>query len=183
MTSPDQQVANQLANIEKSTGRSLSEWSEIIQGSGLDKHGQLVSMLKQQYGLGHGNANLLVVKAREAVAGGPAGKDALVDSHYSGRNAGLRPLYDAVLAKVREFGDDVEVAPKKAYVSLRRRKQFGQLGPAAGQLEVGLNLPRREPTERLRPTSGMATHRVRISDRADVDAELLGWLRDAYEQA
>ena len=87
------------------------------------------------------------------------------------------------MALVRGFGDDVELAPKKAYVSLRRRKQFGQVGPASGQLEVGVNLPGTEPTERLRPTSGMATHRVRIADASGLDDELIGWLREAYDRA
>jgi len=68
-------------------------------------------------------------------------------------------------------------------VSLRRDKQFGQVGPAAGLLEVCLNLPGRDGTDRLKPTSGMATHRVRIADGSGLDDELLGWLREAYERA
>ena len=104
-------------------------------------------------------------------------------SQYAGRNEPLRPAYDAVVALVRGFGDDVELAPKKAYVSLRRRKQFGQVGPASGQLEVCLNLPGKEPTERLTPISGMATHRVRIADSSGLDDELIGWLREAYDRA
>ena len=87
------------------------------------------------------------------------------------------------MAAVRAFGDDVELAPKKAYVSLRRRKQFGQVGPASGQLEVCVNLPGHPGTERLKPTSGMATHRVRIPDSSGLDEELIGWLREAYERA
>jgi predicted transport protein len=183
MSSIEQQTAKQLANIERSTGRSLAEWTAIIEQSGLEKHGQLVAMLKDQYGLGHGNANLLVSKAREAVAGGALSDSQLIDSHYAGRNARLRALYEAVLARVQTFGSDIELDAKKTYVSLRRRKQFGQVGPAAGQLEVGLNLPGKEPTERLRPTSGMATHRVRIGDAAGIDDELIGWLREAYDRA
>ncbi len=41
----------------------------------------------------------------------------------------------------------------------------------------------REPTDRLKPTSGMATHRVRIADPSGLDDELIGWLREAYERA
>ncbi|HEY6607954.1 MAG TPA: DUF4287 domain-containing protein [Candidatus Limnocylindria bacterium] len=183
MSTVDEQIANQVANIEKTSGKSLAEWIDIVRASGLEKHGQAVAMLKSDYGMGHGNANLVVIKAREADAGGPTTDDDLVASHYAGKNASLRPTYDAVIAAVGEFGTDIELAPKKTYVSLRRRKQFGSVGPAAGQLEVCVNLPGNAPTERLRPTTGMATHKVRIPDASGLDAELLGWLREAYERA
>lgn len=183
MASIDEQIRNQIANIEASSGRSLAEWIEVVRASGLEKHANAVAMLKADHGLGHGNANLIVIKAREAAAGGAASEDELVEAQYAGRHAGLRPAYEAVVAAVREFGDDVELAPKKAYVSLRRRKQFGQVGPASGQLEVGVNLPGHPGSERLKPTSGMATHRVRIDDASGLDEELLGWLREAYERA
>ena len=88
-----------------------------------------------------------------------------------------------MIAAVGTFGGDVELAPKKTYVSLRRRKQFGQVGPASGQLEVCVNLPGHPGTERLKPTSGMATHKVRIADAGELDAELIGWLREAYDRA
>jgi predicted transport protein len=183
MPSIDEQIATQIANIERSTGRSLGEWIEIVRASGLDKHGQQVSMLKADHGLTHGNANLIAIKAREAAAGGPADAVALVESHYAGRNSHLRPLYDAVVSEVRRFGDDVELAPKKSYVSFRRSKQFGSAGPAAGQLEVCLNLPGKPATGRLTPITGMATHRVRIADPSALDDELIGWLREAYDRA
>jgi predicted transport protein len=183
MTSVEEQIQAQIVNIERATGRSLADWIAIVRASGIEKHGPAVAMLKADHGLGHGNANLIVTRARDAEAGGVPGADALVAAHYAGRNASLRPAYDAVVELVRGFGDDVELAPKKTYVSLRRRRQFGQVGPSAGQLEVGLNLPGTEPTDRLRPTSGMATHRVRIADASELDEELAGWLREAYDRA
>ncbi len=183
MSSAEEQVATQVANLERATGRRLDEWIAVVHASGLEKHGEAVAMLKRDHGIGHGNANLIVIRAREAATGGPPSGEALIDAQYAGRYAALRPLYDAVIDRVRAFGSDVELAPKKAYVSLRRRKQFGQVGPAAGQLEVCVNLPGVKPTARLRPTSGMATHRVRISASEELDEELVGWLRDAYERA
>jgi predicted transport protein len=183
MSSVDEQIANQVANIERTTGKSLAEWIAIVRDSGITKHGEAVAMLKSAHGLGHGNANLLVIKAREADAGGPASDAELVESQYAGRNAGLRPAYEAVIAAVGAFGGDVELAPKKAYVSLRRRKQFASVGPAAGQLEVCLNLPGNAPSDRLKATTGMATHKVRIADASGLDPELLGWLREAYDRA
>jgi predicted transport protein len=182
MSTIGQQIATQIANIEKSSGRSLDEWIGIVRESGLEKHGQILAMLKER-GLTHGNANLVAIKAREAASGGSLSDDQLIASHYTGKNEALRPLYDDVVARVRTFGSDIELDPKKTYVSLRRRKQFGQVGPAAGQLEVCVNLPGREPTARLKATSGMATHKVRISDASEIDDELVGWLREAYEQS
>ena len=183
MSTVEEQIANQVANLERSSGKRLAEWMELVRSSGIEKHAQAVAWLKAEHGLGHGNANLVVIKTREADAGGAATDDDLVASHYVGRHAGLRGAYEAVVAAVKGFGPDVELAPKKAYVSLRRRKQFGQVGPAAGRLEVCVNLPGTAATDRLRPTSGMATHRVRIADASELDDELIGWLREAYERA
>ncbi|MEP7159390.1 MAG: DUF5655 domain-containing protein [Chloroflexota bacterium] len=183
MSTIEQQTAKQIANIERSTNRTFAEWISLINSSGQEKHGQIVAWLKSEHGLTHGNANLLAIKAREIVGGRAPTSSDLVDSHYSGRNASLRPLYEQVIATINGFGTDIKFAPKKTYVSLRRKKQFAIVGPAAGQLEVGVNLPGKQPTDRLKPTEGMATHKVRIADSAGLDEELVGWLREAYEGA
>nr|MBA4170224.1 DUF4287 domain-containing protein [Chloroflexota bacterium] len=47
-----------------------------------------VAKLKAEHGLGHGNANLIVMKAREALTGATSGEE-LIESHYTGRNAHL----------------------------------------------------------------------------------------------
>ncbi len=183
MPSLDEQEANQIANIERATGRSLPEWIALIQSSGAEKHAQMVSWLKDQHGLTYGNANLLAIKARQAAAGGATSDADLIESHYAGKNAALKPLYAALVAKVNELGSDVEIDPKKSYVSLRRKKQFSTVGPAAGQLEIGVNLPGVASTPRLKATTGMCTHKLRINDAAGVDAELVGWLQEAYDRA
>ena len=43
MASVEDQINNQIANIERSTGRSLAEWIETVRASGLAKHGQVVA--------------------------------------------------------------------------------------------------------------------------------------------
>jgi len=138
----------------------------------------------------HGNANLIAVHARSAAGGapaldGPGDGDALVDAQYAGEKAALRPLYDALLKAVRAFGDDVEVPPKKTYVSLRRAKQFAIVQPTTKtRLDVGINLKGATPGGRLEASgsfNGMVSHRVRVEAPGHVDAELVGWLRRAYE--
>ncbi|HNJ44463.1 MAG TPA: DUF4287 domain-containing protein, partial [Acidobacteriota bacterium] len=60
MTDVAKAMATQLANIEKRSGKSLAELAQIIQASGLSKHGEIRDMLKRDLGLGHGDANTLV---------------------------------------------------------------------------------------------------------------------------
>ncbi len=182
MASPDEQIRNQIRNIEEATRRSMDEWIALVRSSGHQKHGAILAWLKAEHGFTHGNANRVALEALRGPAA-PEG-DALVDQIYSGPKATLRPLHDRVIALASGLGDDVQQSPKQAYVALRRSKQFGTVGPASGgRLEIGLNLKGVEPGARLEPSTGMCTHRVRISDAAELDAELLGWLREAYERA
>ena len=76
--------------------------------------------------------------------------------------------------------------PKKGYLSLRRKKQFAMLGPASkGRVEVGLNMKGVQGTERLQEMSpgGMCQYKVFLADPAEVDAELVSWIRQAYDSA
>ena len=183
MASPEEMAESMIRNLEAKTGRNLAGWLAITRASGLEKHGAIVKLLKQQHGVTHGFASLIAQKSLAEDRPEAGGND-LVAAQYAGPKAGLRPIYDAVISAVREFGADVEVSPKKAYVSLRRNKQFGLVQPSTRtRLDVGLNLRGTEPTPRLEPSgsfNAMCSHRVRLTDAKQVDAELLGWLRQAY---
>ena len=181
MATLDDAVRTQIRNIEQSTGRSMAEWVELAGTSGVSKHGEIVSWLKTEHGFSHGNANLVALTAKRGVV--IAGDDGL-DAIYAGAKAPLRPLHDRVVALARTFGTDIELAPKQSYVALRRSKQFGTVGPASGgRLEIGLNLKGVDPTDRLEATTGMCTHRVRLGSPDEFDAEVEGWLREAYDRA
>lgn len=83
-------------------------------------------------------------------------------------------------------GSDFEVAPKKTYVSYRRKKQFCTVGPATGsRVDVGINMKGVSGTERLDvlPAGQMCQYKVRVTSVERVDAELVGWLRQAYDAA
>ena len=176
----DPAVATMAANLAEKTGRSLYGWVELVRAQGIEKHGQIISYLKSEHGMTHGYANFVATHVRYE----PTTDDALVAAQYSGAKAGLRPTYEAALGAATGLGADVDVAPKKTYVSLRRRKQFALIKPATStRVEVGLNLRGVPGTARLVPTSGMCTHLVRIASPDEVDDELRGWLAAAYERA
>ncbi|MGW0981464.1 DUF4287 domain-containing protein [Streptomyces xiamenensis] len=52
--------ASYFPSIEKTYGRPIAEWKTLLHASPLAKHGELVSWLKAEHGLGHGHANALV---------------------------------------------------------------------------------------------------------------------------
>lgn len=177
----DKALATQLANIEKRTGKTLAQLTRIIASSKLAKHGEIVAMLKNDLGMGHGDATTLVHHVKKAAA--PAHEGDVLDTIYAGSKAALRPVHDALMAGIGKFGP-FEVAPKKGYVSLRGKKQFATIGPATNtQVEVGLNMRGVKGTSRLveQKPGGMCQYKVRLSAPAEVDAELIGWIRQAYD--
>ena len=123
---------------------------------------------------------MLVVRAEQS----PDAEADPVDVMYSGPKAGLRPLYDLLIDTAPSLGTDVEIAPKKATVSLRRAKQFALITPATkDRIDLGLNLPGAPGPGALVVTTGMCTHKVGLRSADEVDDELVGWLRQAYDRA
>jgi len=47
-------------SIEKKYGKTIAEWQGIIANCGVTKHMEIVKVLQQEHGLGHGHANALV---------------------------------------------------------------------------------------------------------------------------
>ena len=108
-----------------------------------------------------------------------------LDAIYSGAKAQLRPLHETVMKAIGALGP-CEQAPKKTYISLRRRKQFAMLGPATKDLvELGLNVKNLPPHPRLKalPPGGMCQYTVRLGSAGEVDDALVGWIRAAYDAA
>ena len=174
-------------NLQEKTGKSMSEWLKITVGSDLEKHGQILKYLKTEHGVSHGFANSIALATLDARKGGPGSADDLVEAQYSGTKTGLLPIYEALIEVVKGFGTELEIAPKKANVSLRRKKQFAIIQPSTRtRVDVGINLKGDAVTDRLETSgsfSAMMSHRVRLSNVDDVDKELTSWLRSAYDRA
>ena len=190
MSSLDKARETQLRNIETKTGKTLEELRAVIAESGLEKHTAIRDMLKTKLGLGHGDANALVHFALSsdgqsaAEASGATTEDVLGEI-YTGNKAHLRPIHDKILASIGGFGS-FENVPKKGYMSLRRKKQFAMVGPATkDRVEVGLNMKGVPETPRLavQPPGGMCQYKVKLTSPAEVDAELIAWIKQAFDAA
>ena len=186
--SPEEMAAAMVANMKSKTGKTLEQWLAIAKKAGAEKHGQIVKALKTDHGLTHGYANLVAHKLLHSDAGSKAadGTD-LVAAQYSGPKADLKPIYDAVIKAATALGKDVEIAPKKTYVSLRRNKQFAIVQPSTRtRVDLGINLKGERAAGRLEKSgsfNAMVSHRVRLEKPADVDKEVKAWLKKAWTEA
>jgi hypothetical protein len=192
MADPQAALLTQLRNIQTRTGQSIAALQKAAQASGLAKHGERRSWLMERYQLGYGDANTVVTligKLPTGLDGAPVAPAApqgdALDAIYSGAKAGLRPLHDAVMMVIASLGP-FETAPKKTYISLRRKKQFAMVGPATKEaIEIGLNAKDLPPHARLKlqPPASMCQATTRITSAAEIDATLKGWLQQAYDAA
>lgn len=169
-------------NLEAKTGKSVADWLKIVAASGLEKHGEKVALLKSEHGMGHGYANMVVQIGNKDSSLNRDGDD-LLESQYQGKE-NLRPIYEKLAGLAEGLGSDVELSPKKAGVSLRRKKQFALIEPKTKtRVDIGINLKGHPGTDRLKPVKGMCTHVVGLTDPQEVDAELAKWLEEAYTAA
>ncbi|MCA9063059.1 MAG: DUF4287 domain-containing protein [Planctomycetaceae bacterium] len=186
MNQIDKAVETQLRNLQTRCGKSLEELFAIIRKSGLSRHGEIRDMLKRDLEMGHGDANTLVhvFRAEQEEGGDEAPADPL-DSIYTGKKAHLRPLHEKLMAAVNPLGS-FEIAPKKTYVSLRRKKQFAMIGPATQtRIDVGLNVKGLGQSDRLieLPAGQMCQYKVQVTGLDDIDRELIDWIHAAFDAA
>lgn len=180
------QIATMEANILAKTGQPFTHWVQLARAQKLEKHGLIVKYLKTEHGITHGYANLIAHEALQSAAS-HQDEDDLVAGQYAGEKSALKPIYDKLMKEIQKFGADVEVAPKKTYVSLRRKKQFALIQPSTKtRLDVGINLKSKPAGGRLEASgsfNAMVSHRVKLESAADANAEVIAWLKEAYEAA
>jgi len=173
-----------LDNIKAKTGKTPEDFRALAKAKGLTKAGEIVAWLKQDFGLGYGHAGAIwqVIGHADDVKASP---DARLAKLFAGKKVVWRKSYDALATKIAKFGPDVEVAPNLTYINLcRGSKKFAIVQIMAERLDIGIKLKGVKPTERLEAAGSwntMVTHRVRISDPKQINAEVLARLNQAYD--
>ncbi len=107
-------------------------------------------------------------------------------AQYTGAKAVLRPIFDALAAELRALGADVRIEGRSTYVPFVRGRQFAAVASAtAKRVDVGLRITDAAESSRLSSAKapGQATHKVSLTAVGQVDAELIGLIRRAYEQS
>jgi hypothetical protein len=177
-----------LDTIKKQTGMDPADFRAAAVAQGLlaegVKTGEIVAWLAADYGLGRGHAMAIVATLRPTRAADTT--DDPVAAHFTGAKAHWRATFDRLVSSAGEFGP-VAIAPTNSYIGLTKgRAKFAIVAVTADRLDVGIKLKGTEPTDRVEAAgswNSMVTHRVRLTDPAQLDVELLDWLRRAYEAA
>jgi len=178
----DKALQTMINNMPEKTGKSLDEWKSILKPKAFAKHSEGVNFLKKEHGVTHGFANTIVTLSKEE----NHSVDDLVTNQYKGKET-LLPIYEKLLSVIKPFGNDITITPKKTSVSVIRKRQFVLIKPATKtRIDLGLKIKDKPITDRLGnsgPFGSMCTHRVQLTDVKEVDKELIGWLKEAYEKA
>lgn len=176
-----------LDTIKAKTGKTVADFRKLAAQKKLTTYKDMMAWLKTDFGLGHGHANviaLLILKPEKFTAGA----DTKLDTLFKGEKSKWRKPYEALAAKLVKFGSDVKLSPNNSYINLLRgNKKFGIVQvSAAERLDVGIKLKGTPPVGRLESAkswNAMVTHRVRVNNPKGLNAELLKWLKQAYEAA
>jgi hypothetical protein len=179
-----------LDTIKARTGLGPAEFIELARAKGFlvdgQKAGPVQAWLKDDYGLGPGHSMALVSIFRDEVVP-PASNEAKIEKQFAGAKAVWQLAYDELMATVMHFGPDVSVAATDTYISiLRGKNKFAIVATTATRMDVGLKLKGTPPTDRFAASgtwNSMVTHRVQLFEGAEIDDQLKGWLRDAYDRA
>ena len=176
-----------LRNLKERTGRDLEEWIRIVKKSGPATEKERAAWLKQEHGFTTNYAGWVAERAGGSRGSADYDPDALVETLFSGKKAGLRPIYDHLLKLAFGIAEDVRVSPGKTMVPFYRKHVFAQAKPATNtRIDVGFALKDLEPTGKLISTGGFGkgdriTHRIPVASVEEIDKEVKKWLKHAYE--
>ena len=109
---------------------------------------------------------------------------ATVEEHFNGKPDELRAAYDQLVALTEAFGP-VQQDAKKTSIHLNRKTAFA--GVAVRKSCIVLTIKSDRPITNPRIFKSEQTsakryhHEVKVTGVSDLDAELKGWLKAAYD--
>jgi hypothetical protein len=165
------------------TGEDVQAWNRRIAAANLPDDPALRSWLAEQGVTGYSQA-LLVWERFGYPDFLTAGAGELIEAQYADRPQ-LRPVLDAVLAALPALGP-ATVQARKTLVSLvGPRRTFAVVqATTKNRVDLGLRLDNEKPGGRLLAARdiGAANLRIPLTGPGDIDEEVLGWLRRAYDE-
>jgi predicted transport protein len=176
-----------ISDLPGKTGHDLTYWIGLLETYGPARGEERVLWLKEKHRLGHWQAQTIVYESEKREDHRALSDEKLADAQYAGDKAHLEPIYDRLVRAARNLGGDVGIQPRKTYVSLIRERQFAIIQASTRtRVDLGLALPGRKSRGRLKNAGNLGsdriTHKVSLAHPQEVDEEVIGWLKEAYEK-
>ncbi|MGQ0615484.1 MAG: DUF5655 domain-containing protein [Acidimicrobiia bacterium] len=106
-----------------------------------------------------------------------------LDEYFATGPERERPIFEAVMAHLDTVGP-VHVEPLSVGIFLKRAQRFAELRPMTRWVALSFGLPRQVRSSRIArkviPYGGRFHHVVNLQGPDDVDADVRGWLTEAY---
>lgn len=185
-------VASSMEKLKERSGKTLEEWIEYVKKNGPSTEAERRTWLKNTHGIQTTYATWIAERAAgKGWEDSDPEKYLQTAEHYVEemfeKKPALKPLYDKLLEVGFSIAKDVKACPCKTIVPLYRNHVFAELKPSTKtRLDLGFALRDMPAQGRLIDTGGFAkkdriTHRIPISSLEDIDAEVIKWLKKAYE--
>ena len=107
-----------------------------------------------------------------------------VHNHFEGKAPSVKKTYDHLLKLLREFGIIIE-EPKKTSIHLVNKTALAGIATRKDYLILTIKSDRKLTSPRIHKTEQVSAkrfhHEVKLTTPENLDDELVGWLKDAYE--
>jgi len=184
-----------IRNLPDKTGKSIENWIELINQSGVNGVEERRDWLKKEHKLGSTTAMLIAERSVGKTSEDTDSNEYLkiaefyVKEMYAGPKSGLRPIHDKLIKLGQSLGNDVKICPCKTIVPFYHQNVFAQIKPTTRtRIDFGLALKKYQDSfsDRLIDTGGIAkgdriTHRIAISSIEDIDDDVKRWFKIAYD--
>ena len=106
-----------------------------------------------------------------------------ISQHFEGKDPVVKSIYERILKEACKFGKVIE-EPKKTSIHLVNKSAFA--GVATQKIALVLNIKSASPIKdaRIKKSEQISASRfhqeVKLVSPDEVDATLVGWLREAY---
>jgi len=109
-----------------------------------------------------------------------------VESHFEGKDAAGRQTYDRLLQATGKFGPVAE-EPKTTSIHLTNKTAFAGVATRKSAMVLTIKSDRQLSSPRIHKSEQTSAqrfhHEVKLTSPAEVDPELIKWLKDAYESS
>ncbi|MES2006052.1 MAG: DUF4287 domain-containing protein [Bacteroidota bacterium] len=177
-----------LDTIKRLTGKTPEDFKKLAAKKGFlhpeIKAGAIIAWLKEDFSLGHGHA-MAIYTVFKGTSEKKIPLEDVIAKHFTGTKAEWKPVFDNLCVKVKKKCGDFTISPVASYLSfLKNEKKFAIVQVTTQRMDIGIKRKGEAISSRFEAAgswNAMMTHRVKITEARQVDAELLTWLDEAYK--